>query len=29
MNGHGRHECACVQEMEAMVDVLTEIVRAK
>ncbi len=29
MNGHGRHECACVQEMEAMVDVLTEIVRAR
>lgn len=29
MNGHGRHECACVQEMEAMADVLTEIVRAR
>lgn len=29
MNGHGRAECACVQDMEKMVDVLTEIVRAR
>ena len=29
MNCHGRAECACVQDMETMVDVLTEIVRAR
>lgn len=29
MNGHGVRECACVQDMETMVDVLTEIVRAR
>ncbi len=29
MNGHGRCECACVQDMEKMVDVLEEIVRQK
>lgn len=29
INGHGRSECACVQDMETMVDVLTEIVRAR
>lgn len=29
INHHGRSECACVQDMEKMVDVLTEIVRAR
>ena len=29
MNGHGRAECACAQDMEKMVDVLIEIVRAR
>ena len=29
MNAHGRHECACVEDMEAMVNVLCEIVRAR
>lgn len=29
MNGHGRAECACAQDMETMVDVLEQLVRAK
>ena len=29
MNGHGRCECACVQDMEKMVEVLLEIVKEK
>ena len=29
INGHGRSECACVQDMETMVDVLEQIVRAR
>ena len=29
MNGHGQRECACIEDMEKMVDVLCEIVRAK
>lgn len=28
MNGHGRHECACEEDMETMVDVLMKIVEA-
>ena len=29
INHHGVRECACVQDMETMVDVLTELVRAR
>ncbi len=29
MNGHGQRECACIEDMEKMVDVLLEIVKAK
>lgn len=29
MNGHGRAECACAQDMETMVDVLEQLVRAE
>ena len=29
INHHGRGEIACVQDMEKMVDVLTELVRAR